>query len=39
MHVLTVNEHLLETAKARAIAERKMVVSAEQLFATLEDGP
>ena len=39
MHVLTVNEHLLETAKARAIAEREMVVSAEQLFATLEDGP
>ena len=39
MHVLTVDEHLLETAKARAIAEREMVVSAEQLFATLEDGP
>jgi hypothetical protein len=39
MHVLTVDEHLLESAKARAVAEREMVVSAEQLFATLEDGP
>ena len=39
MHILTVDEHLLETAKARAIAEREMAVSAEQLFATLEDGP
>jgi Polyketide cyclase / dehydrase and lipid transport len=39
MHVLTVDEHLVETAKARAIAEREMAVSAEQLFATLEDGP
>jgi hypothetical protein len=39
MHVLAVDEHLLETAKARAIAEREMAVSAEQLFATLEDGP
>ena len=39
MHVLTVNEDLLDTAKARAIAEREMAVSAEQLFATLEDGP
>jgi hypothetical protein len=39
MHVLTVDEHLLETAKARAIGEREMAVSAEQLFATLEDGP
>lgn len=39
MHVLTVDERLLETAKARAIAEREMAVSAERLFATLEDGP
>ena len=39
MHVLTVDEHLLETARARAVAEREMAVSAEQLFATLEDGP
>jgi hypothetical protein len=39
MHVLAVDEHLLETAKARAFAEREMAVSAEQLFATLEDGP
>lgn len=39
MHVLTVDEHLLEAAKARAIAQREMAVSAEQLFATLEDGP
>jgi Polyketide cyclase / dehydrase and lipid transport len=39
MHVLTVDQHLLETARARAVAEREMAVSAEQLFATLEDGP
>ncbi len=39
MHVLTVDEHLVETGKARAIAQREMAVSAEQLFATLEDGP
>jgi hypothetical protein len=39
MHVLTVDEHLLGTAKARAVAEREMAVSAEQLFSTLEDGP
>ena len=39
MHALTVDEHLLETAKARAVAEREMTVSAEQLYATLEDGP
>jgi len=39
MHLLTVDEHLLETAKARAIAEREMAVSADQLFATLQDGP
>jgi hypothetical protein len=39
MHVLTVDEHLLETAKARGVAEREMAVSAEQVFATLEDGP
>lgn len=39
MHTLTVDEQLVETAKARAVAEREMAVSAEQLFATLEDGP
>jgi hypothetical protein len=39
MHAMTVDEDLLETAKARAIGEREMAVSAEQLFATLEDGP
>ncbi len=38
MHVLPVDEHLLEAANARAVAEREMAVSAEQLFATLEDG-
>ena len=37
MHVLTVDEHLVDTAKARGIAEREMAVSAEQLFATFED--
>jgi hypothetical protein len=39
MHVLTVDEDLLETTKTRAIGEREMAVSAEQLFDTLEDGP
>lgn len=39
MHELTMDEGLLETAKARAVGEREMAVSAEQLFATLEDGP
>jgi hypothetical protein len=39
MHALTVDQHLLETARARAVAEREMAVSAAQLFATLEDGP
>lgn len=39
MHALIADEHLLETAKARAISEREMAVSAEQLFATFEDGP
>lgn len=39
MHELPVDEHLVETAKACGIAEREMAVSAEQLFATLEDGP
>jgi hypothetical protein len=39
MHFLTVDEHLVETAKARVTAEREMAVSAAQLFATLEDGP
>ena len=39
VHFLTVDEHLIETAKSRGIAEREMAVSAEQLFATFEDGP
>jgi hypothetical protein len=39
MHVLRVDERLVETARARSTAEREMAVSAEQLFATLEDGP
>jgi hypothetical protein len=39
MHALTVDERLVETAEARGTAEREMAVSAEQLFATLEDGP
>lgn len=39
MHTLTVDEQLVETAKARAVAEREMAVSAERVFATLEDGP
>lgn len=38
MHPLSADESLLETAKARAVAEREMAVSAAQLFATLEDG-
>ena len=38
MHVLKVERELVSTAKARGIAERQMAVSAEQLFATLEDG-
>jgi ribosome-associated toxin RatA of RatAB toxin-antitoxin module len=39
MHVLKVEQALVSTAKARGIAERDMAVSAEQLFATLENGP
>jgi hypothetical protein len=39
MHALIADEGLPQTAKARAIGEREMAVSAEQLFATLEDGP
>jgi ribosome-associated toxin RatA of RatAB toxin-antitoxin module len=38
MHVLTVDEQLVKTAKLRGIAEREMAVSAEQLFATFEDA-
>lgn len=38
MHPLNTDETLLKTAKARAAAEREMAVSAEQLFAALEDG-
>ena len=39
MHVLKVEQELVSTARARGAAEREMAVSAEQLFATLEDGP
>ena len=39
MHDLPVDEDFVQTAKARAVAEREMAVSAEQLFAALEDGP
>jgi hypothetical protein len=39
MHVVKVNRELVSTAKARGVAEREMAVSAEELFATLEDGP
>jgi hypothetical protein len=38
VHALNADQKLLETAKARAIAEREMAVSAERLFAVLEDG-
>ncbi len=38
MHALNADQKLLESAKARAIAEREMDVTAEQLFAVLEDG-
>jgi len=37
MHPLSSDENLLMSAKARAVAEREMAVSAEQLFATLVD--
>ena len=39
MHVLKVERGLVSTARARGTAEREMAVSAEQIFATLEDGP
>jgi Polyketide cyclase / dehydrase and lipid transport len=39
MHDLPVDEDFVHRAKARAVAEREMAVSAEQLFAALEDGP
>ena len=39
MRALPVDEEFVHTAKARAVAEREMAVSAEQLFATLEDRP
>jgi hypothetical protein len=39
MRALPVDEEFVGTAKARAVAERETAVSAEQLFATLEDGP
>jgi hypothetical protein len=39
VHVVRVDEQLVATAKARGVAEREMAVSADQLFATLEDGP
>ena len=38
MRVVKVEPELVSTAKARGVAEREMAVSAEQLFATLEDG-
>jgi ribosome-associated toxin RatA of RatAB toxin-antitoxin module len=38
MHVVKVDRELVSTAKARGVAEREMAVSAEELFATLEDG-
>jgi hypothetical protein len=39
MRALPVDEEFVRIAKARAVAEREMAVSAEQVFATLEDGP
>jgi Polyketide cyclase / dehydrase and lipid transport len=39
MRALPVDAEFVHNAKARAVAEREMAVSAEQLFATLEDGP
>jgi uncharacterized protein YndB with AHSA1/START domain len=39
MRILKVEQELVSIARARGIAEREMAVSAEQLFATLEDGP
>lgn len=39
MRALPVDEEFVDTVKARAVAEREMAVSAEQLFATLEDRP
>ena len=38
MHVVKVEQDLVVNAEARGIAQREMAVSAEQLFATLEDG-
>jgi uncharacterized protein YndB with AHSA1/START domain len=37
MHDVKVERELVSTANARGVAEREMAVSAEQLFATLED--
>jgi ribosome-associated toxin RatA of RatAB toxin-antitoxin module len=37
MHVVKVERELVSSAKALGVAEREMAVSAEQLFATLED--
>ncbi len=39
MRALPVDEESVGRAKARAVAEREMAVSAKQRFATLEDGP
>jgi hypothetical protein len=39
MRALPVDEEFVHTAKARAVGEREMAVSAEHVFATLEDGP
>jgi carbon monoxide dehydrogenase subunit G len=39
MRPIQPDERLVYTARARGVAEWEMAVSAEQLFATLEDGP
>jgi Polyketide cyclase / dehydrase and lipid transport len=39
MRALPVDGEFVHIAKARAVAAREMAVSAEQVFATLEDGP
>lgn len=39
MRPIQPDERLVQNARARGIAEREMAVSAERLFATLEDGP
>lgn len=39
MRTIQPDDGLVHTARARGVAEREMAVSAERLFATLEDGP